>query len=628
MNNFGKKMFVFALASGMALSVVLTGCTEEPAHTEHIDEDGNGVCDICDEKMPSVEPEEAEITDGRWENQTGEVFFKLKENGTFYMSGMFAYNAGTYELVNEETTYYKIEEGSVPAEDDDQTAYTASQKLVMTAYDGTQYTAAYAEDTFWNCTIPTLAGTMARTMHQDADYEWDEAEEESIEIVRVSLPKDANANLVLYHDLTFADQTQGYMEGTWETTDTGYELFDEDGAEYATVTRVESGACTYTAADGTEVTLYEEAWEPVSTLNGTAEVTLAGETAAESVTMDLKLWEDNSADLQMTDSSWQISTILSGMWEVQTDNSIALTLGEMKATISAPDEESNVSVTLSIAAGDVFASDVSVTLTGQSAIVSEVTEIGSFLTEENVTASGIPGVNTASTPVEVTMYSDNTAQLTVNIFGNEVIVDTGTYVIDTSSALPAITFTFDVAGEIAAAPDYTTATATGITFDLTYTADNVSVTALGNTFGISFTATMRYAYSTQPSVPEVTEIGSFLTEEDVTASGIPGVNTASTPVEVVMYSDNTAQLTVNIFGNEVIVDEGTYVIDTSGQLPSITFTFDVAGEIAATPDYTTATPTGITFDLTYTADNVSVTALGNTFGISFTATMHYAYSTV
>ena len=626
MKKLSKFLLVVVLALGLAFSVVLTGCTDDTAHTEHVDEDQNGVCDICGENMPSAEPDEAEITDGRWQNETGEVFFKLKEDGTFYMAGMFTYDAGTYELVDEETTYYKIEIGQTPAEGDNQTAYTASQKLVMTAYDGTQYTAAYAEDIFWNCTIPTLAGSMWRTMYQDADYEWDESDEEAIEIVRVSLPKDAYANLVLYHNLTFADQTSGYAEGTWKTTDIGYELFDEDGAAYATLTRVENGICTYTPAGGTAVTLYETAWEPIGMLSGEKDVTFAGETSAESVTFELRLWDDNSADLQMTDSSWQISTILSGTWEVQTDNSISLTLGETQLTISAPDEESNVSVTLAIAAGDVFANDVSVMLSGQSAIVSEVTEIGSFLTEENVTASGIPGVNTASTPVEVVMYSDNTAQLTVNIFNNEVIVDTGTYVIDTSGALPSITFTFDVAGEIAATPDYATATPTGITYDLAYTAENVSVTALGNTFGISFTATMSYAYSIEPVVPEVTEIGSFLTEENVTASGIPGVDTASTPVEVVMYSDNTAQLTVNIFGNEVIVDEGTYVIDTSGQLPTITFTFDVAGEIAATPDYATATSTGITYDLAYTAECVSVTALGNTFNISFTATMHYAYS--
>ena len=485
MKKFCKAMIASAMALGLVFTGVLAGC----------DKDGDKDKDT---------PEETKITDGRWENKKAEVFLKLNEDGTFYVSGMFANNAGTYEIVDESVDYYKIEAGATPEtssdEEDypgttiDETKYTASQKLVMTAYNGAVYTAAYAEDTFWNCLIPTPQGTMSRTMRQNASYEWSEEDEESIQILSVCTAKDANRNLVLNHDKTFEDQINGYTEGTWEQSAQGYVLKNAQGNEHASVTAVVDGKCTYTPANGTAIELYTEAWTPVSTLMGTAQATMKGENEAEEVTVTLNLWQDKTADVVVLDPSYQSHTVLSGTYELKTDETAELTFGETKSTISAPNQQGNSEVSLEIAAGELFENSFSVTLSGKLSVA--VKEVARFATEEDVTASGIPGVNTAETPVVAVMYSDNTAELKVSIFGNEVIVDRGTYVLDTTGQLPSITFTFENAGEIKAAPDYSTASPTGITFDLTYTAEEVEVSALGNTFGISFTATMRYAYVT------------------------------------------------------------------------------------------------------------------------------------
>ena len=415
---------------------------------------------------------------------------------------MFANNAGTYEIVDESVDYYKIEAVATPEtspdEEDypgttiDETKYTASQKLVMTAYNGAVYTAAYADDTFWNCLIPTPQGTMSRTMRQNASYEWNAEEDEtSIQILSVCTAKDANRKLVLNHDKTFEDQINGYTEGTWEQSAQGYVLKNAQGNEHASVTAVVDGKCTYTPANGTAIELYTQAWTPVSMLTGTAQATMKGEGEAKEVTVTLNLWQDKTADVVVLDTSYQSHTVLSGTYELKTDETAELTFGEGKVSISAPDQDGNSRVSLEIAAGELFENSFSVTLSGKLSVA--VKEVGRFATEEDVTASGIPGVNTAETPV-VVMYSDGSAELKVSIFGNEVVVDRGTYVLDATGQLPAITFNFENAGEIEAAPDYSTATATGITFNLAYTAEEAEVTAMGNTFGISFTATMRYAY--------------------------------------------------------------------------------------------------------------------------------------
>lgn len=333
-----------------------------------------GVLVACssDEEKPGpghIGGDEVEITDGRWswEGQGFSVSLKLKEDDTFYMSVFMEGNetAGTWEIKDQEKKYYKIVEGSVPAEGDDQTEYTAPQTLILTAYNGTVYEAAYADNTFWNCNFP---GMGSRTLTQDADYEWDPSEDEknTVEVVRASLPKDANATLILIHDKTFEDAIND-ESGTWEKTESGYTLKKNDGAAYGTVASSEAGKYTLTLENGTVIDLYVTAWTPVYTLSATkVSATIGGEAVEGDAT--LRLWEDKSADFIYTvqgDYSVEMYTLVSGTYTENSDGTVTVTYGETSVITTAPDAHGNFSATITVTAGDVLDEDLTVTVTGE-----------------------------------------------------------------------------------------------------------------------------------------------------------------------------------------------------------------------------------------------------------------------
>ncbi len=355
MKNLKKNMMAAVLACCFIVPAALAGCTEKPC-TEHVDADNDNICDVCGAALGET-PSEVKDTDGRWiwEDDGFSVILKLKEDNTFYMSIFFAESAtaGTWELRDEPRDYYKIASGAVPAEGDDQTKYTADKTLVLTAYDGSVYCGAYADGTIWNLNV----GMGTRSLSHEADYDWKEEEEVSVEVVKVSLPKDANANLVLYHTKTFSDQLDGYTEGTWETTSEGYALKDDEGNDHAVITRVENGMCTYTPAGGAAIELYETAWTPLYELKDGAA------TGEDSYT--LKLWEDGSADLEKVDGRTYLRTTeASGTWS---DENGVLTpvLGDHDVTVENKDgvltvtiELSDVTVITSIRLADVYAAEV------------------------------------------------------------------------------------------------------------------------------------------------------------------------------------------------------------------------------------------------------------------------------
>ena len=633
MKKIGKLFLSTTLALCLALTGVLVACS-------------------TDEKKPEPGPVgggETEITDGRWSNKKSEVFLKLNEDGTFYMAGMYVYDAGTYELKDGTFDYYKIESGATPDSSPDATdypgttvdeaKYTASQQLVLTAYDGTVYTAAYADGVLWNCLFPTPAGTMSRTVRQEADYAWDASKDEAntVEVVRVSLPKDANSTLILIHNKTFEDAVNG-ENGVWEkATDGGYTLKTSDGADYGTLTAVADGKCTLTLADDTAIELYQAAWTPVYTFNATdVSATIIG---GGSVTGDasLRLWENDDADLSITvqgDYSVETYDLLSGTYTQNSDSSFAITFAGMSAVnTTVPAADGTVSFTVTVPAGEVLDEAAEITLTGK--VETAITTSYEFAVAD-VAVSGITGMD-SSVPTDLTLslYSDNTAELKATLkiaagMNYDTVVDTGTYSVDTSGMFPSITVDFEKAGEMKTSPDYASATASSVDLTLAYTAEALecTVSAMGSevTMPLTFTASLRYTYSTAPAPePEPVEVLRFATEENVTVSGIPGVNTAESPVVAVLYSDGSVELTVSVFDKEVLVDSGTYTIDTSGTFPAIGFEFDAAGTITAQADFSTATTSSLGYNITYTADEVTVTALGNTFDISFTATLSGTY---
>lgn len=347
MKKLNKLTIVSLLIVGLAITLLFVSCGKK--------EEVSTITAPTEVTPVSTAPAEVKATDGKWswENSGMSIQLKLKDDNTFYMSIFFDSNAkaGTYEILNEKTNYFKIEEGAAPSEtDEDKSEYTADQMLVMRAYDGSVMTAAYADGVLWNCNV----GMGTRTLRQDASFNWDESAEVSVEAVKASLPKDEISNLVLNHDKTFFDQIDGYTEGSWKQTDKGFDLFDGSKA-HASIESIGNGNYTYTPNGGNTITLYKEVWTPENTFKAEeVEVTLKGK-SAEKVNFTLDLWQDGSADITMTDSSFKMQTIASGTWVATESGDIDFDIASQNLT-ATPDSKGAVNV--AIALEDAFETEV------------------------------------------------------------------------------------------------------------------------------------------------------------------------------------------------------------------------------------------------------------------------------
>ena len=161
MKKLYKSMLALGAAVTLSMSCALAACGD--SHTEHVDADHDGICDECGETM-TAQPETAEITDGRWTSVANGstdqgVSLKLKEDGTFYYYSAWTQNIGTWKVDEGEYTYYKIDQGNTPTEtDEDKTAYTGTQQLVLTAHDGATFKGVYADGRIWNMERETRQG--------------------------------------------------------------------------------------------------------------------------------------------------------------------------------------------------------------------------------------------------------------------------------------------------------------------------------------------------------------------------------------------------------------------------------------------------------------------------------------
>ena len=564
MKKLSKFLLVVVLALGLAFTGLLVACNDNS-------EENNGT--------------ETKITDGRWHwaAENFEVSLKLKEDGTFYMSVFMAGNdtAGTWELKDQQKTYYKIEQGSTPAEGDDQTQYTAEQTLVLTSYSGTVYEAAYADDTLWQCAFP---GMGSRTLTHDKDYEWKTEDEVSIRILSVTMPKDANRNLVLYHDGTLADQVNDYIEGTWTQTSTGYDLKDEDGEKYAAVTQVADGKCTYTPVNGTAVELYTTAWEADYTLSGSAQATMKGETEAEAVTVTLSLWQDNSADVVVMDFSYQSHTVLSGSYEKNSDSSMTVTFGETEVAITAPDAQGEISATFNVPAGDIFADAFSATVKG----VSDTFIYAGTATEKE----GFGG------DFGIQLTDDGAVQLIAMLDGTYTIVGaagsgpvempvtfaTGTYddeyvftYTDADNVVQTAVPELDTSNQLVI--KFNNVALSGASFPVTLKAD-VTIT-LGNTWDFlaagDFTTTKTAASCDQSSFVNVTDVFLFMKDGkfEVAYAFTQGGDAAVSSALIGTYTLNTnGEVAFTVDDDVFTTNEGAVTFNYSqSPIPTMTFNF-------------------------------------------------------
>ena len=657
MKKSAKLLVSLTLTASLALSGILAACTdpEKPDDpcTEHVDANGDGVCDNCGETVSTPEPAEKQLYDGRWVTTATDpanegATLKLKEDGSYYYYSAWTYSLGSWEVVEGEFTYYKIENGNTPGDTDtDKTAYTASEQLVLTSFDGTTFKGVIAEGRIWNIERNTLQGISWVSLVQE-DYNWDpENDEEDIASLTLCETKNASAQLIFYASMTNEGALFDSINGNNITADSGsYEksvsgdvttyTLKEDGTAYATLTVNADGTYTYTP-DGEEgFALVTEAWTATSILtSGDEYISLSFGGAAEDAMAELRLWQDNSADVVVTRiRDYSYETVLSGTYTQNSDRTMTLTFGEESFTVSAPDANKQIAVTLTIPAGEYVTEEAEVTLTG------EVQEVGVrlFSFASGTVTFGTTGASPTPTmdgSLELILYSDGIAEMMVTVSPAEgmeftTVLDSGTYTVDESNGAPVYTFDFENAGTLTSVVAEG-ATETAATLELSYSVENASGTFdMGVPAVINFTvedAVLTYDWSAE-AVYTFTATGIEVTA----ANPLPSQEGNTVDVTLSLWSDGTATLDLVLHTagsgdfSAPASETGTWSA-TSDMIPTITITMANAGVLTTTPDYESATPTGIDLTLTYTADGISyMTTMGIPVSLTFTGTLTGHYS--
>lgn len=659
MKKSAKLLISLTLTASLALSGILAACTDpenpDDPCTEHVDANGDGVCDNCGETVSTPEPAEKQLYDGRWitpaNTPDGEgATLKLKEDGSYYYYSAWTYSMGNWEVVEGNYTYYKIEVGNAPdaSAGDDTTAYEATEQLVLTAFDGASFKGVIAEGRIWNMERSTLQGTSWNSLAQEADYVWDEdRDEEPIASLELCETKDASAQLIFYASMTNEGALFDSINGNNITADSGsYEksvsgdvttyTLKNGGKAYATLTVNADGTYTYTP-DGEEgFALVTEAWTTTQLLtSGDEYISLSFGGAAEDAMAELRLWQDNSADVVVTRiKDYSYETVLSGTYTQNSDRTITLTFGEENFTVSAPDENKLISVALTIPAGEYVTEVAEITLTG------EVKEVGTPLfsfASGSVTfaTSGAIPMPTMDGSLELVLYSDGIAEMmaTVDVYGTPYTtsIDRGTYTADESGTVPVYTFNFEKAGALTSSVAEG-ATETAATLELSYSVENASGTFdMGVPAVINFTvedALLTYDWSAE-AVYTFTAAGIEVTA----ANPLPSQEGNTVDVTLSLWADGTATLDIVLHTagsgdfSAPASETGTWTADTSGMFPTITVTMASAGTLTSAPDYSSATQTGIDLTLTYTAEGISyMTTMGIPVSLTFTGTLTGHYS--
>lgn len=249
---------------------------------------------------------------------------------------------------------------------------------------------------------------------------------------------------------------------------------------------------------------------------------------------------------------------------------------------------------------------------------------------EEISIAGIAGMEEAQNcPVKLNVYGTGSCELVMSFAGNDVVVDTGTCVIDDSGMFPSYTFTFEHV-TVTAEPDYSTATLTSITIKATVTANEAPCVFGTVDMNLTFTGVLSFTWT-----KEVTEVGQF-TATNATVTGIPGMETATAEtVTLVLKSDNTCELRVAISAvapmlgaDYIVLDIGTYTSTANEQTgaPVHTFTFVNAGEITAELDWGSASASGINTTLAYTVTDASVDGAPIPLSLSMTQSLVFHYS--
>lgn len=473
-----KKFKVLTAALAVCLGLgAFAACTDpEEPHTEHVDADGDGYCDVCNEKLEETvtPPEEYEITDGVFLAQadaTHRILIKFYEDGSFYAEGMQG-NAvkGVYEVKSESIQYRPSDDALLPVEDADfvtgdtvvyfwEADGTTPIRMNRNDPDGAQKNlypegtpgnaVAYADDALQAVTFDH----QTRTLTHSPLNPFSESDEKAIEQYRFMLKNESDIPEGAEEDAAVQDYTMVLSQKGFETNILGSDAVGKYTVEgnvytltgtipsgaYGTLTVSEDGkSATYVNGDTTlELVAYaEETESAVAEMTGTVSREMQGQQVE--FTFTLSFYADHSGEVVAAAYGNEISAA-TFTWAMA-ENGMSVVVSEVSngtlTDIKPTADYQNVEATWS---GDVNAAftGIEVTLSAPASALSALKEVpdeASVLKE--LTSSINVGIEVNFT---LTFLSDGTASISASLMGNEFEV-TADWVLS-ASGMPSVEFT-------------------------------------------------------------------------------------------------------------------------------------------------------------------------------------------
>ena len=232
---------------------------------------------------------------------------------------------------------------------------------------------------------------------------------------------DRTSTLQIFHTGRYDDLVNYEIEGDWTASEEGdaivYTLTPDDKTESAVKLTVNGDGTAVYAPDGGDEVAMHSLTGPSAVWNFIGD----GPEVAEGVTcaLTLSLMDDGSAQLD-ADAFGNILTIDQGTWEQVNEYTFKVTMdlaGEVESELVDSTPTFNLSLTGS-QLGD-FEASLPIDLSGMAE--EEVTEVWSFAGEGPEVAEG------TNANIVLTIYSDSTAKVTADAFGQMIDLDQGTW---------------------------------------------------------------------------------------------------------------------------------------------------------------------------------------------------------
>ena len=391
------------LAALLVLVLALAACAPAPATTAP-----TTAPTTVPTTTGTTAPAEPTITDGIFECRfTPEGYGEFVNYINFYPSGIYyisLYNGGQFSA-----GYYEVKDMAVeymPDPEDETKKAMSEQAVVLTTLDGSEYaTVALVDGVIYD--MPTLYNL---DFPQVLDTEHTSADENGIAIIEFMLGDDEYSLVRLMHNGTFQDTIGEMVEGTWAQDGNVYTLTDADSEKDYTVTFDEAaGTAEYKALDGSTQTLnlVKESATLVTFWGSTEEA------AYGLMEIDIACKEDGTAALLVKYAG--VENKQEGTW-VLADDKMKITLSIGGVDYEAPLDVETRTFSFDFATSD-GATDITVPLTTAAKVA-------------------FTWVGESNDKVIMECYADGTCAV---IYVGMGTITTGTWVMDTSSQLPAWT---------------------------------------------------------------------------------------------------------------------------------------------------------------------------------------------